>query len=210
MLHPSYHSDGIVPESHRLPFSSGKRPNLFSAAKRPTLWTFHYYRITYLSCQQNNDRIKYIFCLKMLKPRKQTPTIWKSPDFSCTGKTTGLDGRFAPGKAYGCHQFLNWWPQDATGFLHLDGFESRSLHQIKKATPSGGIFISRKSRDSNPLKCDMPVAYRNSQFKNWLSPYEFAPKAKSAIESRSLHETKEIRTFSWLGMGSDFLFLSKK
>lgn len=140
MLHPGYHSDGIVPESHRLPFSSGKRPNLFSAAKRPTLWTFHYYRITYLSCQQNNDRIKYIFCLKMLKPRKQTPTIWKSPDFSCTGKTTGLDGRFAPGKAYGCHQFLNWWPQDATGFLHLDGFESRSLHQIKKATPSGGFF----------------------------------------------------------------------
>ena len=33
MLHPGYHSDGIVPESHRLPFSSGKRPNLFSAAK---------------------------------------------------------------------------------------------------------------------------------------------------------------------------------
>ena len=150
------------------------------------------------------------FCLKMLKPRKQTPTIWKSPDFSCTGKTTGLDGRFAPGKAYGCHQFLNWWPQDATGFLHLDGFESRSLHQIKKATPSGGFFISRKSRDSNPLKCKMPVAFCAASSKTGCHFMNLPPRANSVIESRSLHETKEIRTFSWLGMGSDFLFLSKK
>ena len=36
----------------------------------------------------------------------------------------GLDGRFAGGKSDGCSQFLNWLPQDATGILHLDGFES--------------------------------------------------------------------------------------
>ena len=71
MLHPGYHSDGIVPESHRLPFSSGKRPNLFSAAQRPTLWTFHYYCITYSSCQQNNDRIKYIFIWKCQNPESR-------------------------------------------------------------------------------------------------------------------------------------------
>ena len=72
----------------------------------------------------------------MSKFGKQTAPKGRSPDFSCTGKTTGLDGRFAGGKAYGCHQFLNWWPQDATGILHLDGFESRSLHQNKEIRTS--------------------------------------------------------------------------
>lgn len=78
MLHPGYHSDGIVPESHRLPFSSGNCPNLFSAAKRPTLWTFYYYRITYSSCQQNNDRIKYIFYLKCQNPESRRQRYEKS------------------------------------------------------------------------------------------------------------------------------------
>ena len=31
---------------------------------------------------------------------------------------------FAFGENYGCHQFLNWWQQQSTGLLHLDGFES--------------------------------------------------------------------------------------
>ena len=52
---------------------------------------------------------------------------------------------------------------------------------LSGATIGWCIFFGKR-RDSNPLKCDMPVAYRNSQFKNWLSPYDFAPRAKSAIE----------------------------
>jgi len=58
--------------------------------------------------------------------------------------------------------------------------EGRRIRQLNLLTLPrlGGFFISRKSRDSNPLKCDMPVAYHNSQFKNWLSLYEFAPKGK--------------------------------
>ena len=45
----------------------------------------------------------------------------------------------------------------------------------QKTPPCWVVFFdSRKVRDSNPLQCDMPVAYHNSQFKNWLSPYEFA------------------------------------
>ncbi len=52
----------------------------------------------------------------------------------------GLDGRFAPrGKAYGCSQFANWLPQDATGILHLDGFES--YIRKKEHHPTGGVLF---------------------------------------------------------------------
>jgi len=37
---------------------------------------------------------------------------------------TGLDCHFHFVKMYGCHQFLNWWPQMPTGHLQLNGFES--------------------------------------------------------------------------------------
>ena len=39
----------------------------------------------------------------------------------------GFDCRFALGKSYGSHQFLNWWQQLSPGQLHLDEFESQSM-----------------------------------------------------------------------------------
>jgi len=41
---------------------------------------------------------------------------------------TGLDLHFLPmAENKGSHQFLNWWQQVSTGYLHLDGFESAPL-----------------------------------------------------------------------------------
>jgi len=40
----------------------------------------------------------------------------------------GLDLHFLPmAENKGSHQFLNWWQQVSTGYLHLDGFESAPL-----------------------------------------------------------------------------------
>ncbi len=53
------------------------------------------------------------------------------------------------GKSYRCHQFLNWWPPNATGIWHLNGFESWP-HQKQKAPPLGGTFCFWCGRqDSN-------------------------------------------------------------
>ena len=52
----------------------------------------------------------------------------------------------------------------------------------------------------------MPVASCGSQFRNWLHPYDFAPRGKSVIESYIVHQNKEIRTCSRRD-GFVFLFL---
>ena len=49
---------------------------------------------------------------------------------------------FADGKNYSSHQFLNWWQQQSTGLLHLDGSNLLSGHQIKKDhTLLGVVFF---------------------------------------------------------------------
>ena len=47
----------------------------------------------------------------------------------CSGvvPVTGLDCHLRRAQMYGCHQFLNWWQQMPTGYLHFDGFESVPL-----------------------------------------------------------------------------------
>ena len=50
------------------------------------------------------------------QPRRERCCVWVDD--------IGLDDRGCGAASYGCHQFLNWWLQYATGILHLDGFES--------------------------------------------------------------------------------------
>ena len=70
----------------------------------------------------------------------------------------------------------------------------------QKTPPCWVVFFdSRKVWDLNPLQCDMPVAYHNSQFKNWLSPYEFA--LRQIQQSSPLVSTKKLlETDRFLGV----------
>ena len=63
------------------------------------------------------------------------------------------------------------------------------------------FFYSRKVGDSNPLQCDMPVAYHNSQFKNWLSPYEFALRQiqqSSPLVSTTYEKSELLPCWGWI------------
>ena len=57
-------------------------------------------------------------------------------------------------------------------------FESCCPHQ-QKGSPSGGPFCWC-GQDSNPSKCQMPVAFGGNQFKNWLQPYDFASQSQQS------------------------------
>ena len=61
----------------------------------------------------------------------------------------GFDCRFAKGKSYGSHQFLNWWQQLSPGQLHLDGFESQSMAN-KKRHPNGWRFLLAEDEGFEP------------------------------------------------------------
>ena len=61
----------------------------------------------------------------------------------------GFDCRFALGKSYGSHQFLNWWQQLSPGQLHLDGFESQSKAN-KKRHPYGWRFLLAEDEGFEP------------------------------------------------------------
>ena len=53
------------------------------------------------------------------------------------------------------HQCLHWWQEVSTGHFHREWFESFA-HQTKKPTPSGGLFVWWRLRDSNlwPHACE--------------------------------------------------------
>ena len=56
-----------------------------------------------------------------------------------------------------------------------------------KRTPKGRLFYwCRQPQDSNPFRCNMPVACCCHQFKNWWLPYIL--RSKMAIESGHRHQ----------------------
>ena len=59
---------------------------------------------------------------------------------------TGLDYHFCFAKMYGSHHFLNWWPQRATGMLHLDGFESGTITNKKEEALASSFFVGAGDR----------------------------------------------------------------
>ena len=52
-------------------------------------------------------------------------------------------------------------------------------------------------QDSNPSKCQMPVAFDSNQFKNWLQPYDFAPQSQQSSPVAPLSATT---TFFWVAL----------
>ena len=74
----------------------------------------------------------------------------------------GFDCRFALGKSYGSHQFLNWWQQLSPGQLHLDGFESQSMAN-KKRHPNGWRSTYKDEGFDYQKGCH--------QFLNWWQRY---------------------------------------
>ena len=74
----------------------------------------------------------------------------------------GFDCRFAKGKSYGNHQFLNWWQQLSPGQLHLDEFESQSMAN-KKRHPNGWRSTYKDEGFDYQKGCH--------QFLNWWQRY---------------------------------------
>ncbi len=62
------------------------------------------------------------------------------------------------------------------------GFESLLPYQKENTTQSGGVFLFRVGRDSNPFKCLM-LGMGWPPVQKLVASIRFAPQGKSAIES---------------------------
>jgi len=73
--------------------------------------------------------------------------------------------------AYRGNQFKNWLQLQFVPWAQMHGIPS-SPPKNKGSSKRMILYFFRR-RDSN-IKCDMPVAYRGNQFKNWLQ-LQFVP-----------------------------------
>ena len=78
-------------------------------------------------------------------------------------RATGLDSLGCA--SYGCHQFLNWWPQMPTGHLHLMGPGPHSHREKRRLYGRQDSIASASPRmDASPSSRGCADAHRASAF----------------------------------------------
>ena len=97
---------------------------------------------------------------------------------------------------YGGHQFLNWWPQQSTGLLHLIG--SNPTIANKKTTPKGGFLFGGDGGIWTPARLATPSGFRirTLQPLGYISGYR-------VIISHSIKKSTEISGICLGGAGND-------